>query len=84
MNFICSLSLISRYCNYKHNIQGGSVGSLIKNELPDLFTNAIICSGSETGLAGSCKGDSGGPLVRFMSSAEPPGYMQIGVLHGKQ
>lgn len=31
---------------------------------------------------GSCDGDSGGPLVKFISSANPPYYIQVGVLHG--
>jgi len=71
-----------KYCNFKHNIKGGSFGALIAKDLPDLFTSKIICAGSETGLAGTCSGDSGGPMVRFMSSADPPRYMQIGVLFG--
>ena len=36
----------------------------------------------QLGGVGSCKGDSGGPLMHFVSEAEVPHYVQVGVVHG--
>ena len=41
------LQIVFRYCNFKHNIKGGSFGGPIAKYLPDLFTSKIICAGSE-------------------------------------
>ena len=41
------LQIVFRYCNFKHDISGGDVGTLLEKELPDLFTSKIICAGSE-------------------------------------
>ena len=53
----------------------------IKQQLPQLFQNHLICAGSPTDSLSACHGDSGGPLMaknHFTSQ-----WVQIATVHGK-
>jgi secreted trypsin-like serine protease len=52
----------------------------IKEKLPDLFPNHVLCAGTDVGTQGSCKGDSGGPLLS--NDWETKKWIQFAIVQG--
>ena len=55
-----------RDCNTAYTPSGFSQKqNLIREKLPQLFKDEVLCAGTDVGGQGSCRGDSGGPLMRY-------------------
>ena len=73
--------IIFRYCNATHDIRVGLLGAIIKQYLPRLFQDQLLCAGyTSTTQNGPCSGDSGGPLAKFNTLTEQT--VQIAILNG--
>ena len=76
----CTYHLLYSYCNFTHSQIAISTINIIKETLPDLFQNHILCAGTTIGSQGSCKGDSGGPLNFY--DVETQSWVQIAIVEG--
>ena len=71
------------FCNLTHNTTSIQKQSLVKELLPHLFQDHLLCAGDTLGTQGACKGDSGGPLMRqdYDQGIQLP-WTQIGIVEG--
>ena len=70
----------SSYCNETHKNVGGFIQGTVRDYLPNLFTDIVLCAGNSASRQGSCKGDSGSPLMIFNTSEAR--YVQVGIVAG--
>ena len=72
--------LFFSYCNLTHSEASVSRSNIIRQLLPNLFQDDLLCAGSRVGNQGPCKGDSGAPIM--IQDLVSQKWTQIGIVGG--
>ena len=67
-------------CNSTHSQTSKLIEKRVKEKLPQLFQDHLLCAGTTVGRQGSCKGDSGGPLLYYDRRMKH--FIQIATVEG--
>jgi secreted trypsin-like serine protease len=68
-----------RFCDTTHMKASHTVEQVIRESIPQLFQDHLMCAGVSEGSQGACQGDSGGPL---MYQDDDRKYIQIATVRG--